>query len=85
MARVTLARVKRPSPAHAPVIFFGTREIAWVGGKDLVAWADGVAAQLHAKGAKHKAFALAVEEVGGGGGVGGGDGGGGGALAGGAG
>jgi hypothetical protein len=50
-------------PGDAPVMFFSTREIAWIGERDLFRWGDGMAQQLHVKGRKNKKFATALEQV----------------------
>lgn len=61
-ARTVLGGVKR-KPGDAPVMFFGTREIAWVRPTDLTPWGDGFAQQLHVKGAKARGFTPSVEQV----------------------
>lgn len=61
-AQKLLGAVRKAAAADAPVMFFGTREIAWLPSKDVTPWADGVAQGLHTKGSK-KAFKLALEQV----------------------
>jgi hypothetical protein len=62
-ARAHLGGVAHKSRSDVPVIFFGTSEIAWVGVRDVVRWADGMQQQLHHKGKKNKKFVVALEQV----------------------
>jgi hypothetical protein len=55
--------VTHKSKSDAPVIFFGTSEIAWIGAKDVASWDSGMAQSFHNKGRKNKKFVVALEQV----------------------
>jgi hypothetical protein len=55
--------VTHKSKSDAPVIFFGTSEIAWIGAKDVANWDSGMAQSFHNKGRKNKKFVVALEQV----------------------
>lgn len=63
-ARQHLGGVTHKSKSDAPVIFFGTSEIAWIGAKDVTCWETGMAQSFHNKGRKNKKFVVALEQVG---------------------
>lgn len=62
-ARQHLANTSHKSHSDAPVMFFGTAEIAWIGGKDVSGWRDGIDQSFHSKGRKNKKFMVALEQV----------------------
>lgn len=62
-ARQHLGSVTHKSKSDAPVIFFGTSEIAWIGAKDVASWDSGMAQSFHNKGRKNKKFVVALEQV----------------------
>lgn len=60
------AKVRLPpnnKPAHEPVIFFGTIEVAWIAIRDAISWRDGWASGLQKKAKANKRLALAVQQV----------------------
>jgi hypothetical protein len=58
-----LANVAHKNSNDAPVIFFGTSEIAWIGGKDISSWEDGMRQSFYNKGKKNRKFLAALEQV----------------------
>ena len=62
-ARIHLASIPHKSVSDAPVIFFGTAEIAWISEKDVSSWEHGMEQSFHSKGRKNKKFVVALEQV----------------------
>lgn len=62
-AKQHLGNVTHKSRSDVPVIFFGTSEIAWIGGKDVSNWEEGMRQSFHNKGRKNKKFVVALEQV----------------------
>eukprot|EP00879_Flechtneria_rotunda_P017339 GHRR01018163.1.p1 GENE.GHRR01018163.1~~GHRR01018163.1.p1 ORF type:complete len:1141 (+),score=450.05 GHRR01018163.1:168-3590(+) len=62
-AKQHLGNVTHKSKTDAPVIFFGTSEIAWIGGKDVASWEEGMQQSFQSKGRKNKKFVVALEQV----------------------
>lgn len=62
-AKQLLAGVQHKCRDDAPVIFFGTSEIAWMARKDVMEWQLGMQQSFHLKGRKNKKFVLAMEQV----------------------
>jgi hypothetical protein len=63
VAAERLERVRRPSPASLPVMFFGTLEIAWMSPAETMSWGDGVKAKLESKNKSRRHFTNSVQQV----------------------
>ena len=61
-AQKKLGKVIHKKELDVPVMFFGTLEIAWLAGVDVVSFAEGIAKGFLNK-AKHKSFQKAVAQV----------------------